>query len=320
MKNANVMNISTIMSVLIALLTIMILMQGQTALALSTTMILGIDDDSDKFALYDLETNEARLLDATILSGDDRGNGRAPKEIESLTYGGDGIFYGVQSYNWKTTSQLYKFEISDDLNDITVETVGTGFDASNIDAVEYADGMLYAVDNSRNKNELVAVDTLTGQVVGRKSVTGDSGAKKFEGLAYKDGILYGSATTNDGKKRSDGSLTTGDHSSSLYTIDLVTGEAGLVGQIGFGQVESLTFAGDTLYGTSDTSDAFLEIALLLEDTGGNLGKVLSDWGSDIEGIAGNSMPDAAESPEPATMFLLGAGLVGLAALKRRFDK
>jgi hypothetical protein len=277
---------------------------AQTAMALPTNLILGIDDDSDQFVLFDIETYEETTL--SITSG--AVNGKVPNEIESLTFdydiynaSGSDVFYGVQSYDWKDTSQLYKFELSDDLSSISIETVGDAFTASEIEDMEYIDGSLYAVDNSTN--DLVTINT-DGELIARTAIDGDEHAQGFEGLAYsfEDGKLYGSATYDD-------KGTEGDGSSSLYAIDIGTGQTDYVGKIGFGEIEAMTFASNTLYGASDMSDDFIQI-----NTATGKGIKLADWGSDIEGMAGGA------APEPATMFLLGAGLLGLACFRKKFKK
>lgn len=270
--------------------------------AVSAFNIYGVDDDSDTIKLFDTSTGIFNVIAQDV-----------PDEIESLTWAGGSTYYGMQSYNSKKTSQLYKFDISGD--QVTWETVGDEIAFGNIDALQYANGILYATDNK--KDELISLKT-NGVLLDSVNVKA-LGLKKVEGLAYNNGTLYASDTEYGGR---DGYKLNqwGDHDSALFKIDISEGIAGIsaddieyVGQIGFGQVESLLFNDGALYGTSDTHNAFFQIDL---NANGASGIYLSDWGTDIEGIA------IAESavPEPSTIILLGLGILGLVSFRKKFVK
>jgi choice-of-anchor A domain-containing protein/uncharacterized repeat protein (TIGR01451 family) len=286
-------------------------------------LLIGINDDEDRFEIYNTETKEKTFpkpFDIVISDSGKRARVEAtdvPDEIESLVYVGDGTYYGIQSYNKAQnvdkTSQLYKFTLNHDTTEITIEKVGEPFSGTDIDAIEYGDGVFYAMDN---KTDTLLVLDMDGNIISSTKLK-KLGLTKVEGLAYKDGVLYASDTQvkgKDGYNLNDN----GDHSSSLFTIDVVDGLDDLrsddiryIGQIGFGQVEALTFVDDILYGTSDLSDSLFSI-----DLGTGFATFMDDWGSDIEGIA--AVFGGAEAvPEPGTMALVGLGLLGIGLTVRR---
>jgi hypothetical protein len=263
--------------------------QVQTVFA---SYILGYNEDVGGFQNFNLDDNSTTDLNY---------GGDSFSELESLTYGGGSTYYGIESFNSSgKASTLYSFELNGD--SITGTASENTVDASNIDAVAFIDGLLYAFDNKTDKLTTINMD---GEKVGEKKVSGLAGNKKFEGLAYgSDGLLYASATK--GSK------------SWLYSMDIGGTDivANKIGKIkSFGQVEALTFLDDVLYGVgSKGGNPLIQI-----DTGS--GAVLGNpvnWGSgDIEGIATGG---SAAVPEPATIFLLGSGLLGLFGYRKKFRK
>ncbi len=259
--------------------------------------ILGYNEDSNngEFQIFDFDNKSTTSLSYL---GDDFTSGGY--DLESLTYGGqDGTYYGIKSSNNKNKpSELYSFSLDGDT--VTGAASGTEFDASNIDAAAYLEGVLYAFDNKAD--DLITIDVEDGSKSSSKNVSG-LGNKKIEGLAFSnDGLLYASATKGN--------------KSWLYSIDMDAGQANEIGKIAdYGQIEALTFIDETLYGIGSTRGNPL---LQIDTATGIISGEPIEWGTgDVEGIA--SSGSGAAVPEPATIVLIGSGLLCLAGSgARRF--
>ena len=278
---------------------------------LSLFLLPGIIRVQTVFASYMLGTNDLKKkggwqfqsfnMDDNTMTGLNY-TGDSFQEMESLTYGGGNTYYGIESFNnTAKDSTLYTFEW-DGGDTVTGKESENTFDASNIDASTFVDGLLYAFDN--NTDMLTTIDSNTGEEVGdAKKVTGFNSKKKFEGLAYgSDGLLYGS-------------LTKGGNS-WLYSMDvanssIVANEIGKIqlGNKSFGQVEALTFLDGVLYGVG--GEGGKNPLIKIDTVKGNVFGEPVNWGSgDVEGIAAGG--GSAAVPEPATVLLLGFGLLGFA--------
>ncbi len=279
---------------LLAVLAAGVFLLAAPGLALADTMLFGINDDSDLFEIYDMGSGQTTQL-----------SGGAPNEVESLTYGGGNVYYGMQSYG-NTTSQLYKFTYDANSGSVSSEAVGNPIAAKDIETLEYVDGKLYAIDN-KGKN-LLELST-TGQVLNSYDL-GKAGIKDAEGMAFVDGVLY--ASDNKSSKNA-----------KLFALDLSNGidnvTVAYLGKLGFGQVEGLSYVDGVLYGTSDRSNNLFKIEF--NDDGSLKGtEEIAKWGSDIEGFATVPGSPGGAVPEPATMLLMASGLGGAWLLRRRRRK
>ncbi|GAK58510.1 von Willebrand factor type A domain protein [Candidatus Vecturithrix granuli] len=271
-------------------------------------LLIGINDDLDRFEIYNTATKEKsfpKAFEIVIMDSGERQRVEAqkvPDEIDSLVYVSEGTYYGIQSFeNPEGTSQLYKFTLNHDTTEITIEKIGQPFSGTDIDSIEYGDGVFYAMDN--NTHSLLVID-MNGNLISSTNLS-DLGLTNVAGLAYKDGLLYASDTNAE--------------NSSLFRINVMNGLDNLfdssiqyIGQIGYGQVGALTFVDDILYGASDLQNSLFSI-----DLGTGFGTFMDNWGTAIEGIAVVHPGATAAVPEPGTLVLIGLGILGIHYVRRK---
>jgi len=152
-------------------------------------------------------------------------------------------------------------------------------------------GVLYGVFSNM---ELCTVDPATGTTTHVAWITG---APQVEALAFApDGTLFAAGSTEDDVL-----------SESLYLLDPSTGAMALIGSMGVGDVDCLSFGYDGfLYGADSLAGWSADLYRIRPDTGA--ATILGDAGViELNGIAW--------IPEPAALALLMLG--GSAVLRRK---
>lgn len=162
-------------------------------------------------------------------------------EVQAETY----------AYSVKETATssdiLYKIDLS--TGDATAIGNGVGFKEADGLSFNPITGYLYAVNDYAAIGNLYTIDISTG--VG--SLVGSLGLSAVgdPGFAID---MYGQAFMIDNNNPA--SLPTPD---KLYSVNLSTGEASLIGQTGIQNIDSLEFFGSTLYGISLNTDSLYTI-------------------------------------------------------------
>lgn len=103
---------------------------------------------------------------------------------------------------------------------------------------------------------------------------------------------------------------------NLYTLSTTTGAATLVGNMGGPEEGALLFEAGILYGGAD-SPAHNVDTLNITTGAATTGPALTGATGNFYALAPNPIPVSSGTPEPGSWGLLGAGLTGLALLRRR---
>lgn len=271
---------------------------------LATSYFYGIDEDENEIYRFDLTGSRTLVFDF-----DDQIEVESNVEIENLTWAGGNTYYAADGNDEYDTADVYRFQLNGTVmsNFEQVGVINNPDSSSNheIDSLQWVNGLLYTMDT--NKGTFMAIDPLSASspndVLDVDKWVDIDDPDHIEGLAYHDDKLYASDTNS---------------SSKLYTInfDIQSSDFGkvspLVMDLVDADVEALLSLDGKLYGASRPGDYFFEIDLASTTTT----DLFPLNGLDIEGLA----PAANPVPEPATMLMVGAGLIGLAGLRRKIGK
>jgi hypothetical protein len=205
--------------------------------------------------------------------------------------------------------------------------------------LSFLGGTLYGTDIFQGQNIFGTIDASTGAFTG---INNQDGSVNWHGLAGNEslGVLY-TIDINDGNKLKSvtpgGAVTTigtgagidgrgmafddangilyATGSGSLYTVDITTGVAALVGSMGI-DTGNIGLDYDEDAGILFANDGSSAMSLYTVNTSTGAATLVGANGvQNINGLAW--ITDNGQVPEPGTLALFGLGFAGLAALRRR---